>query len=89
MVPAKAFSPAPKVKSCLVKLEIKNSKCEIRWNSLIEFLDLYSGFSRKTLSSIEKILIKQNKKILKISEDLNKKRMEELNREDLEKILNL
>jgi len=49
MVPAKAFSPAPKVKSCLVKLEIRNVKCEIEWKKLIDFLDLYSGFSRKTL----------------------------------------
>jgi 16S rRNA A1518/A1519 N6-dimethyltransferase RsmA/KsgA/DIM1 with predicted DNA glycosylase/AP lyase activity len=49
MVPAKAFSPAPKVKSCLVELRIKNLECRIEWDGLIEFLDLYSGFSRKTL----------------------------------------
>jgi len=102
MVPAKAFSPAPKVKSCLVKLEIKNSKCNIKWNSLIDFLDLYSGFSRKTLWAIQKIVEKHWLKLVdsgckkispewqfKIPEDLHKKRMEELNREDLEKILNL
>lgn len=89
MVPAKAFSPAPKVKSCLVKLEIKNSKSEIEWNSLIDFLDLYSGFSRKTLGSIDKILIKQNKNKFQIPENLQKKRLEELSLEDLTKMLTL
>ena len=66
MVPAKAFSPVPKVKSCLVKLKIKkpvvsyevSEKPKIEWNKLIDFLDLYSGFSRKTLGAIEKILVK-------------------------------
>ena len=49
MVPAKAFNPAPKVKSCLVKFVIKSDKSKINWDQLIQFLDLYSGFSRKTL----------------------------------------
>lgn len=99
MVPAKAFSPAPKVKSCLVKLEIKNSKCEVEWNNLLSFLDLYSGFSRKTLWAIEKILIKHWSKSdsgwkktrpeshIKIPAELEKKRLEELNRDDLEKFI--
>lgn len=58
MVPAKAFSPAPKVKSCLVELRIKNEKLRIERDKLIVFLDLYSGFSRKTLGAIQKILDK-------------------------------
>lgn len=95
MVPAKAFSPAPKVKSCLVKLEIRNVKCEIEWKKLIDFLDLYSGFSRKTLWAIEKIVDKHrltSNKIdqhkFEIPENLKKKRLEELNWEDIFKILN-
>jgi len=93
MVPAKAFSPAPKIKSCLVKCEIRNMKCKIKWNSLIEFLDLYSGFSRKTLGAIEKIIAKKLQKNcvklqnFRIPEDLKKKRLEELSREDLTEIL--
>ncbi len=96
MVPAKAFSPAPKVKSCLVKLEIRSVKCEIEWKKLIEFLELYSGFSRKTLGAIEKIIAKKLKntswkKIVEnyfeIPENLKKKRLEELSWEDLGKIL--
>lgn len=87
MVPAKAFSPAPKVKSCLVELRIKNVKCRIGWEKLINFLDLYSGFSRKTLGAIEKILIKQNKNKFQILENLQKKRLEELNWEDIENII--
>ena len=88
MVPAKAFSPAPKVKSCLIQLKIKNEKWKIKWSELIEFLDLYSGFSRKTLWAIEKILIKQDKNKFQIPEDLKKKRFEELDWTNLEDIIN-
>lgn len=88
MVPAKAFSPAPKVKSCLIQLKIKNGKWKIKWNGLIEFLDLYSGFSRKTLWAIEKILIKHAKNKFQIPEDLKKKRLEELDWTNLEDIIN-
>ncbi|MCF7835031.1 hypothetical protein K9M48_03155 [Candidatus Gracilibacteria bacterium] len=109
MVPAKAFSPAPKVKSCLVELRIKNEKLRIERDKLIVFLDLYSGFSRKTLGAIQKILDKRFKMqdtklkidfgckktspeglyFFEIPENLKKKRLEELNWEDLEKIINL
>lgn len=88
MVPAKAFSPAPKVKSCLVELRIKNLDYKIEWNRLIEFLDLYSGFSRKTLWAIEKILIKQNKNKFQINDNLHQKRMEELTWENIWEIIN-
>ncbi|MFZ2150908.1 MAG: rRNA adenine dimethyltransferase family protein [Candidatus Absconditicoccaceae bacterium] len=88
MVPAKAFSPAPKVKSCLVELRIKNLDYKIEWNRLIEFLDLYSGFSRKTLGAIEKILIKQNKNKFQINDNLHQKRMEELTWENIGEIIN-
>lgn len=88
MVPAKAFSPAPKIKSCLIQLTIKTEQVKINWNSLIDFLDLYSGFSRKTLWAIEKILIKQNKHKFQIPENLWKKRMEEISRSEIWKIIN-
>jgi len=88
MVPAKAFSPAPKIKSCLVQLIVKTEIPQINWDRLIEFLDLYSWFSRKTLGAIEKILIKQNKYKFPINENLHKKRMEDLDREDIWRIVN-
>jgi len=63
-VPAKAFKPAPKVKSCLVavipnsKSQIPNSRKPLDWDRFINFLDLFAPFSRKTLGSIEKIVEK-------------------------------
>ena len=38
-VPAKAFSPAPKVKSCLIWLVKKGKLPNIKFNELIKFLD--------------------------------------------------
>jgi 16S rRNA A1518/A1519 N6-dimethyltransferase RsmA/KsgA/DIM1 with predicted DNA glycosylase/AP lyase activity len=48
-VPAKAFSPAPNVDSCIVELIIKNQKPNLKFDRLIEFLDNVSMFKRKTL----------------------------------------
>jgi 16S rRNA A1518/A1519 N6-dimethyltransferase RsmA/KsgA/DIM1 with predicted DNA glycosylase/AP lyase activity len=96
LVPAKAFKPAPKVKSCLVQLTMKTTLASygttenptIKRESLVSFLDFYSGFSRKTLWAIQKILTKQGKILFQIPEKLEKKRLEELDREDLREILN-
>lgn len=83
----KSFNPAPKVKSCLVEFCKKNTENTINWDVLNEFLSLYSPFSRKTLWAISKILQKQWKKIFEMSDDLKKKRLEELDRVDLWKFL--
>jgi 16S rRNA A1518/A1519 N6-dimethyltransferase RsmA/KsgA/DIM1 with predicted DNA glycosylase/AP lyase activity len=48
-VPAKCFSPAPKVKSCLVRLTKKKNVERVDFESLLEFLNLFSPYSRKTL----------------------------------------
>lgn len=84
-VPAKAFSPAPKVKSCLIWLTKKDKIPNISFDKLINFLDLFSPYSRKTLSKISKML---NKKWVSfvIPENLNNKRLEELNWTQLEEI---
>ncbi len=80
---AKSFNPAPKVKSCLVEFQKKEKKLDISFDHLLEFLELYSQFSRKTLGAINKILQKQWKEISKIPEHLKSKRLEELSRNDL------
>jgi 16S rRNA A1518/A1519 N6-dimethyltransferase RsmA/KsgA/DIM1 with predicted DNA glycosylase/AP lyase activity len=49
MVPAKCFSPAPKVKSCLVRFIKKDSPENVEQKKLENFLNLYSPYSRKTL----------------------------------------
>ena len=84
-VPAKAFSPAPKVKSCLIWLIQKDSIPNIPFEKLIEFLDLFSPYSRKTLWKISKII---NKKwvCFVIPENLSNKRLEELDWNQLEEI---
>ena len=84
-VPAKAFSPAPKVKSCLIWLIKKDKVPNIAFNELIKFLDLFSPYSRKTLWKISKMV---NKKWVSfvIPENLSNKRLEELDWNQLEQI---
>lgn len=102
-VPAKCFKPAPKVKSCLIELRIKNEELRIEWDRLVEFLELFAPFSRKTLGSISTMLDKRfaiktsvgrdegasYDKMIKfvIPESLKKKRLEELSWKNLESIL--
>ena len=84
-VPAKAFSPAPKVKSCLIWLTKKDNLPKIPFDKLINFLDLFSPYSRKTLSKISKMLAKKWVSFI-IPENLSNKRLEELDWTQLEEI---
>ena len=86
-VPAKCFSPAPKVKSCMIGLIKKDNISNIKFNDLIEFLDLFSPYSRKTLWKISKMVAKKWGSFV-IPENLQNKRLEELNWNQLEEILN-
>lgn len=85
-VPAKAFSPAPKVKSCLIWLIKKNDIPNVAFNKLIEFLDLFSPYSRKTLWKISKMIAKKWGSFT-IPKHLEGKRLEELDWNQLEEIL--
>ncbi len=85
-VPAKAFSPAPKVKSCLIWLIKKDNIPNISFNKLIEFLDLFSPYSRKTLWKISKMIAKKWRN-LAIQEQLEGQRLEELDWNQLEEII--
>lgn len=85
-VPAKAFSPAPKVKSCLIWLIKKDNIPNISFNKLIEFLDLFSPYSRKTLWKISKMIAKKWGNFA-IPEQLEGKRLEELDWNQLEEII--
>jgi 16S rRNA A1518/A1519 N6-dimethyltransferase RsmA/KsgA/DIM1 with predicted DNA glycosylase/AP lyase activity len=82
-VPAKAFKPAPKVRSCLVELRIKDEELKIKWDDLIQFLELFAPFSRKTLGAIRKMIQKKSGCPFVIPESLQKKRLEELDWEQL------
>ena len=87
MVPPKCFSPAPKVKSCLVRFIKKDFPEEISLIALEKFLNLFSPYSRKTLWRIEKMLEKKWETRYHIPEILKPKRLEELNWLDLKTIL--
>lgn len=86
-VPAKAFSPAPKVKSCLIWLIKKDKVPNIKFDELIWFLDLFSPYSRKTLWKISKMISKKWGSFV-IPENLSNKRLEELDWIQLEEIFN-
>ncbi|MFA6255976.1 MAG: rRNA adenine dimethyltransferase family protein [Candidatus Absconditabacterales bacterium] len=99
-VPAKCFKPVPKVKSALIELKIKNGTLKIERDKLIEFLELFAPFSRKTLGAIQTMLNKRfaikalprsrdRDKMIKFSipENLQKKRLEELDWENIVTIL--
>lgn len=87
MVPAKCFSPAPKVKSCLVRFTKKDKTEAIDPNKLEEFLNLFSPYSRKTLWKISKMNEKKWKTWFSIPSELQGKRLEELDWESLRVIL--
>ncbi len=86
-VPAKCFKPAPKVKSCLIELRIKNWELKINRDRFIAFLELFAPFSRKTLWAIQTMIKKKSDCNFIIPEVLQKKRLEELDRLDIEAIL--
>jgi 16S rRNA (adenine1518-N6/adenine1519-N6)-dimethyltransferase len=84
---AKCFKPVPKVTSCLVEFQKKDKITKLDFDKLFEFLDLNSQFSRKMLWAIQKILIKQKKKIFDIPQELKTKRLEELSWDDIKQII--
>ncbi len=77
-VPAKAFSPAPKVKSCLIQCTPKLEIPDLDFEKLLQFLDDYSPFSRKTLWAIQKLHEKKAHTTFIIPEFLKKRRLESL-----------
>jgi 16S rRNA A1518/A1519 N6-dimethyltransferase RsmA/KsgA/DIM1 with predicted DNA glycosylase/AP lyase activity len=82
-VPAKAFKPAPKVKSCLIECRMQSAECRVKWDDFIQFLEMFAPFSRKTLGAIRKMIQKKSGCKFVIPESLQKKRLEELDRKEL------
>lgn len=87
MVPAKCFSPAPKVKSCLLRFTKKEKPESVAHSALESFLNDFSPYSRKTLWKISKMLEKKGKTDYKIPLQLQGKRLEELSWDDVRHIL--
>lgn len=86
-VSAKSFNPPPKVKSCLVEFRKKEKSEDIDFQKLVDFLDLYTPFSRKNLWAINKILQKQGKRTYNFPVELLSLRLDELKRDYLKGIL--
>lgn len=86
-VPAKCFKPVPKVKSCLIQLINKNEHLAFSFETLVEFLELFAPFSRKTLGAIQKMIKKKSDLSFAIPSRLSSKRLEELAWDDLATIL--
>lgn len=84
-VPAKAFSPVPKVDSCLVEI-VSSCPKPFDFNKMIEILDLISPYKRKSMGKILKILEKKWYKI-DFDENLILKRPEDLTWEDMSQIV--
>lgn len=78
-VPAKAFSPAPKVDSCLISC-IKQQSSLIPKDFILNFLELVSPYKRKTLWKIMKM---HKEKWIKLEDKYSSYRVEQLNWDDL------
>ncbi len=83
-VPPKAFNPAPKVYSSLVLFTKRAENPNIGFNQMINWLDKVSPYKRKTLGKIYKML---DRDLALLPQEYHKKRLEELDFMDLEKIL--
>ena len=84
-VPAKDFTPPPKVDSCLVSFQYTGNKISWDFEKLNELLKIMMMYKKKSLWKIKKILEKQWKKF-DLPEELLEKRMHQLSWEEIEKI---
>jgi len=82
-VPAKAFRPAPRVQSCLIALTRKEHPWPVTMDVLLEFLEVFAPFSRKTMGKIAKM----TKTHFLVPEDVAKKRLEDCTIEDIVRIV--
>lgn len=86
-VPAKSFSPAPKVTSALIELRKKANKSGIDFTKFVSFLEDFAPYSRKTLRSIATMLKKKKNKEWTIPKWLEGERLEKLSWWDIWEIL--
>ncbi len=84
-VPAKAFSPAPKVQSAVFSLIAKTETPAFAYQDMLFILEKISMYKRKTLAKSRKMADLQEK--YPLPEDLATKRLEEIGLEDMGRIL--
>ena len=94
-VPPTAFTPPPKVTSTVIRVHPKalDTIPELDYTKLIQFLDLYSPYKRKTLGASSKIVAKHQAKnnnadnIAFDITDYSSQRLEELWWEEMKRII--
>lgn len=84
-VPAKAFSPAPKVQSAIFSLVAKSQTPSFPYASMVTLLERISMYKRKTLGKIRKMAGDDIAHAL--PEDLAGKRLEEIGWEEMQRIM--
>lgn len=85
-VPPESFAPPPRVDSAVISVIKTTTKHNFSLQELIEIIDCMSQYSRKTIGKVSKIVAKRGK-YLSIPESLQSKRLEELKREEISKII--
>jgi 16S rRNA A1518/A1519 N6-dimethyltransferase RsmA/KsgA/DIM1 with predicted DNA glycosylase/AP lyase activity len=84
-VPAKAFSPAPKVQSAIFSLIAKPETPDFAYDDMVAILEKVSMYKRKTLGKSRKMADLEKK--YPLPEDLAGKRLEEIGLEEMGRIL--
>lgn len=86
-VPPKAFKPTPKVYSSIIQITKRNEFPKIKFDDLIKILDILSPFKRKTIwKSLKLAWFKTDN--INISNEILKKRLEDLSFQELEDVFN-
>lgn len=86
-VPAKAFTPAPKVTSAVIRIIPKDTPSSCGYLALLAFLDRFSPFKRKTLGASAKIVAKHEGQCPYAIEQFSHQRLEELGWEEMSTLL--
>lgn len=88
-VSAKAFTPAPKVTSAVIRIlpKLAQDISDCRYGDLLAFLDRFSPFKRKTLGASAKIVAKHEGSCLYNIEQFAHLRLEELGWKEMSNII--
>lgn len=86
LVSATSFTPPPKVQSAVVSFRKKEQLQKIDFNRMVEFLDIVSQYTRKTLRKIWKMREEDLESFI-YPQELELKRVQELTRDEIAQIL--
>ncbi|MFA7284419.1 MAG: rRNA adenine N-6-methyltransferase family protein [Candidatus Absconditabacterales bacterium] len=81
-IAAKGFSPAPKVDSAIISI-VQTVTQQVDYKAMLILLDKISGFKRKTMGKILKMIDTPIDNIMTVPDSILKKRLEECSRDDM------